>query len=117
MVLWYAQVGHSRILGLPHIVVWTPLMVFLWMIASPTNSLIVLLDIPAPTVQSPERMRFDHSRSSGAVQPSHVILFLVILPDAPPLNNPQLACNSRIGKPDGKGTDRVEQVTGRELAR
>ena len=56
-------------------------------------------------------------RERLSAQPSRVILFLVIFPDAPPLNNPQPACNRRIGKPDGKGTDRIEQVTGRGLER
>ena len=38
-------------------------------------------------------MRLDHSRSFGVVQPSRVVLFLLIFPDTPPLNDPQLARN------------------------
>ena len=40
MVLWYAQVGYTRILALPHILIWTPLLVYLYLrrtnLASPS---------------------------------------------------------------------------------
>lgn len=30
MLLWYSQVGYTRILALPHILIWTPLLVYLY---------------------------------------------------------------------------------------
>lgn len=30
MLLWYAQVGYTRIIGLPHILIWLPLLAYLY---------------------------------------------------------------------------------------
>ena len=30
MLLWHSQVGYTRIVGLPHILIWTPLLVYLY---------------------------------------------------------------------------------------
>ncbi len=41
MLLWYSQVGYTRILALPHILIWTPLLVYLYSrrnnLASPSH--------------------------------------------------------------------------------
>ena len=87
------------------------------MIARSTVSLIAPREIPVPAVRLPGRTRLERSPTSGAVHPSRVALFLVILPDATSLNDPQLAFNHRIRKPDGKGANRVAEVVGREPER
>lgn len=41
MLLWHSQVGYTRILALPHILIWTPLLVYLYSrrnrLASPSH--------------------------------------------------------------------------------
>ena len=31
MPLWHAQMGYTRLLGFPHIVIWTPLLIYLYL--------------------------------------------------------------------------------------
>ena len=55
MLLWHSQVGYTRILGLPHLLVWVPLLVYLyarqdrlvspWQVRWLTNALVLTLVI------------------------------------------------------------------------